>query len=130
MFSIHLSPREARAFITMTPLILISSSEEDKMEAMGLLGYENPVLFLNAITTRNNIRDAFRVALLLVSMKEHSEELNQFFGKIEFRDRDIERKWKEHFEIHNDPNSLSVGELHRMWKLKSKYDDGGIRIIK
>ena len=129
MFSIHFSPKEARAFMTMTPLIMIASSEEDKLEAMELLGYDNAILFLNAVTSRSNIRDAFRVALLLVSMKEHLEELSQFFGKIEFKDKDIERKWKEHFNIVDDPDCLSVGQLYSMWKLESKYDDGGIRII-
>ena len=98
--------------MTMTPLIMIASSEEDKMEAMKLLGYDSAILFLNAITSRSNVRDAFRVALLLVSMKEHSEELSQFFGKIEFKDRDIERKWKEHFNIVDDPDCLSVGQLY------------------
>jgi len=105
---ISMNKREAEHFSAITPLIHLSLSDKDSNIIAHILGYSNAKTLLTVGFKSNPfLRSAF----------------DDFFNRLVFTDKEVERKVKSTLLIKPDKNTLSKLELELMWLLETDRDE-------
>lgn len=118
---------EAVTFNNLVPLIHITISKNDANLVSRLLNFKSADdLVKNGFPQNPSLTGAFTVLSFMCLIKENKDTLNDFWKKILFTDKDVERKARRTFNIIDDPKSITANELQLMWMLdttKDEWDD-------
>lgn len=121
---ISMSKREAEHFSAITPLIHLSLSDKDSNIIAHILGYSNAKTLLTVGFKSNPfLRSAFLVIAFLFISKPNKVAFDDFFNRLVFTDKEVERKVKSTLLIKPDKNTLSKLELELMWLLETDRDE-------
>lgn len=118
-FHLYLKPSELKAFINFIPTFCLTATRNQCKTTMKLLGYISREKFYFDRLTKTHLRDSYYILLFLVMMKEegNDNETHRIINKIKFFDKTMEERVNLYFDIHEDKDSLSIGELEEMWNL-------------
>jgi len=116
-FHLYLKKPELRAFINFIPIFCLASAPRQRSTAMRLLGYNKKSKFYTDGLTRTHLRDSYYILLFLVMTKDdgNTTETHRLINRIKFFNEHIEERVKLYFDIHDDKDVLSIGELEEIW---------------
>ena len=116
-FHLYLKDSELKSFINFIPIFCLASEPTQRRTAMKLLGYSRKSKFYADGLTRTHLRDSYYILLFLVMTKDDGNaiETHRLINRIKFFNKPIEEKVKLYFDIHEDEDALSIGELEEIW---------------
>jgi len=121
---VRMDKKEAAHFASITPLIHLSLSDADSNFVAKLLGYSTAKALLTVGFKDNPfLRNAFVVLAFLIISKSNTEVFDDFFDRLVFTDKDVEKRVKSAFPLKKDKNSMSKLELELMWLLQTDKDE-------
>lgn len=117
--------KEAETFAKLTPLINLSINEAEANMVSRLLGYQSArELVLRGFKKNPYLQNAFLAIAFLYITKEDKVTFDDFWSRLVFTDKDVERRVKEAFDINIDAvKGLSELQLELMWMLDTEKDE-------
>jgi hypothetical protein len=125
ILKIHMDEKEAETFAKLTPLINLSINESEANMVSRLLGYQSArELVLRGFKKNPYLQNAFLAIAFLYITKEDKVTFDDFWSRLVFTDKDVERRVKEAFDINIDAvKGLSELQLELMWMLDTEKDE-------
>lgn len=125
ILKIHMDEKEAETFAKLTPLINLSINEAEANMVSRLLGYQSArELVLRGFKKNPYLQNAFLAIAFLHITKEDKVTFDDFWSRLVFTDKDVERRVKEAFDINIDAvKGLSELQLELMWMLDTEKDE-------
>ena len=119
-----MNQQELEGFQRLMPMISISLNGTESNMIAKLLGYEN-VRELATSGFQNNqfLRNAYSVLSFLYLTKDDPFTFEDFWGRLLFTDKDVERRVRTTFGIHEEGESLSAAQLELMYLLDTDRDE-------
>ena len=115
---------EKTAFENLNPLINLALSENEGNLVARLLNYTDAKdLFKNGFSENPFLRNAFQTLSFLVLCKGDQPTLEDFYSKLIFTDKDVERKVIRTFNLEEYGSVCSVAELELQWLLETDLDE-------
>lgn len=129
LFKLKLSVGEYKSFMNMLPLIELIADDEEKTKALWMIGIDNEMVYDILSSHDEGLRNAFRILLFVLGIKDQPRELDEFLPRIVFVDKSFERRFRKAVTPrYKNAKVISADELNEMWKLDSAFDDGGEKI--
>lgn len=133
MFNIRLRQSEYTNFCTMLPLTSLGATEVEKSKALSVVGLDNPIIFEILAHHDPDVVNAFHVVLLALQLTQNPRELSTFLSRVDFINdgfrKRLFRELKCGLWMFEDADTLSTKQLNDMWKLESRFNDGGNPIL-
>lgn len=125
ILKIHMDEKEAETFAKLTPLINLSINESEANMVSRILGYKSArELVLRGFKKNPYLQNAFVAISFLYITREDKVTFEDFWNRIVFTDKDVERRVKETFNISIDEvKGLSELQLELMWMLETDKDE-------
>ena len=125
ILKIRMDEKEADTFAKLTPLINLSINESEANMVSRILGYKSArELVLRGFKKNPYLQNAFVAISFLYITREDKVTFEDFWNRIVFTDKDVERRVKETFNISIDEvKGLSELQLELMWMLETDKDE-------
>tara|TARA_B100000029_G_scaffold324103_1_gene316494 strand:- start:56 stop:454 length:399 start_codon:yes stop_codon:yes gene_type:complete len=121
---VSMNAEEAMAFSNLQPLIGMCISEGEGNLIARLLGYEGARdLFKNGVSKNKFLKHAFLILGFLYLNRGDKPTFDDFFGRLIFTDKQVEKKVKRTFNIREKDETLSTTQLELMWLLNTDKDE-------
>ena len=121
---VRMSEEEMLCFRNIIPLIGFTMNMGESNLIARLLGYRD-VNRLKKVGFRKNpfLKNAFDVLSFLYVSREDGTSFNDFFNRLIFTDKQVERKVRRTFNIKEGDEVLSATQLELMWLLETDKDE-------
>ena len=124
ILKIEMSDEEAATFARITPLIGISINEGEANFIARLLGYKSAKSLIQTGFKENPYLSNAYIALSFLYLSRGDKIIfDDFWNRIVFCDKAVEKKTKRAFNIQEDDDSLSSLQLELMWMLETDKDE-------
>ena len=125
ILKIRMDEKEVETFAKLTPLINLSINEIEANMVSNLLGYQTArELVIRGFKKNPYLQNAFIALSFLYITREDKETFEDFWSRIVFTDKDVERRVKKIFNISIDEvEGLSKLQLELAWMLETEKDE-------
>lgn len=124
ILKIEMNDEEAATFAHMTPLIGISINEGEANFIADLLGYKSAQSLIQKGFKDNPFLSNAYIALSFLYLSRGEKHIfDDFWRRIVFCDKSVEKKAKRAFDIQQDSNTLTSRQLELMWMLETDKDE-------
>ena len=119
-----MSPEEMHGFTKVLPLVGISMSPIEANVISRMLGYPS-VSDLQRTGFDDNpfLRNAFSILAFLYISRHDPFTFNDFYHRLIFTDKEVERKVKSALHLSDDTDSMSTERLDLMYLLETDKDE-------
>jgi len=119
-----MSDEEAATFSRLTPLIGISVTGSEANFISTILGYTSLKALIEVGFQENRfLENAYLALVFLYLSREEKPIFEDFWSRIVFTDKEVEKKAKQFFNIEEDSDTLSSLQLELMWMLETDRDE-------
>ena len=119
-----MSPEEAQGFTQVLPLIGISLSPGEANVISRVLGFPTlQDLTSSGFNENPFLRNAFSILSFLYVSRHDPLTFNDFYTRLIFTDKDVEKKVKRIFNVSGDDGSMSTERLELMHLLETDVDE-------
>ena len=124
ILKVEMSDEEATTFSHLTPLLGISVTGTEANFIANILGYKTARnLFERGFPNNPYLQNAYLVLVFLYLSRADKDVFLDFWDRIIFTDKDVEKKAKLSFNIPDDSDTLSSLQLELMWMLETDRDE-------
>jgi hypothetical protein len=121
---LDLTQEEANTFSMLGPVLALSVKEKDANDIACILGYSNGFeLLRDGFKSNPFTKNAFVALAYLQSTKHDQAAFEEFWSRLVFTDKEVERKAKEFFNMVEKENTISTEDLEAQWKLETTLDE-------
>lgn len=119
-----MSPEEMDGFAKVLPLVGISLSPSEANVISRVLGFPS-ISDLTGVGFGENpyLRNAFSILSFLYISRHDPFTFNDFYSRLVFTDKEVERKVKRVFNLSGDDDSMSTERLELMYILETDKDE-------
>ena len=122
-----MSPEEMAGFTQVLPLVGISLSPVEANVISRVLGFPTMQDLTSTGFEENPFRrNAFSILSFLYVSRHDPLTFNDFYGRLIFTDKDVEKKVKRIFNVAVDDGSMSTERLELMHLLETDVDEWDI----
>ena len=115
---------ESHAFANLSPLINLAITENEGNLVARLLGYKHARdLFTNGFRDNRFLKNAFMTISFLYLTRDDKSTFDDFWGRLLFTDKHVEKKCRRTFNIHDEDDTMSTTQLELMWMLSTDRDE-------
>jgi len=119
-----MSPSEMEGFHRVLPLVGLSLNQAESNTLSRILGYPSVAdLQVSGFTENPFLRNAFAILAFLYVSRHDPFTFNDFYNRLIFTDKDVERKIKNLLNIDEESESMSAQRLELMYILETDKDE-------
>ena len=120
----RMTETEMRCFSNLQPLISLTLTKNETNLISRLLGYKDTRQLITKGYKQNPfLKNAFSVLSFLYVSREDGIAFNDFWSRLIFTDKYVERKVRRTFNIKDEDEILSSTQLELMWLLETDKDE-------
>ena len=119
-FIVSLPPDNAAVVRHLLPFIAIVSSSSQRDLGINLLGFDDKMDYVRAVSEDDSYGEMLSVILLLFQL-EDGDDRDNFFKRITFLDKVLERRLRKICGIRD--SGVSVEDLEFMWEQNTDLDE-------
>jgi hypothetical protein len=98
-FKVSLKSSEILPYKNLLPLVHLSINEKEREKVRALLKYKSNALFVEDMRKHKHLREMASALMFLISLEEDKAQQREFFSRIIFFDKDLEKRLREMFGI-------------------------------
>ena len=119
-FIVSLPPDNAAVVRHLLPFIAIVSSSSQRDLGINLLGFDDKMDYVRAVSEDDSYGEMLSVILLLFQL-EDGDDRDNFFKRITFLDKVLEKRLRKICGIRD--SGVSVEDLEFMWEQNTDLDE-------
>jgi len=121
---VGMTAEELHGFKKMSPLISVSMNLSESNMIARLLGYKSIGDLANSgFSTNPFLKNAFSILSFLYISREDMFTFNDFWKRLIFTDKDVEKKVRRTFNIPKEDDVLSTEQLELMYLMDTERDE-------
>jgi hypothetical protein len=119
-----MSKQEMDGFELLMPMVSTSLNGRESNMIAELLGYKNVrELATSGFPNNHFLRNAYSILSFLYLSRDDPFTFGDFWGRLLFTDKDVERRVRTSFGIRDEGESLSTAQLELMYLLETDRDE-------
>lgn len=119
-----MNKQEMDGFQQIMPMVSISLNGKESNMIAELLGYKNVRgLATSGFPNNHFLRNAYSILSFLYLSRDDPFTFEDFWGRLLFTDKDVERRVRTFFGIRDEEESLSTAQLELMYLLDTDRDE-------
>ena len=121
---VTMNPEEMDGFQKLAPLLSISVNRSEANLISRLLGYNNMRhLVQSGFRSNPFLKNAYSILSFLYLSRDDPFTFEDFWSRLIFTDKDVEKKVRRTFQIEEESETLSTTQLELMYLLDTDRDE-------
>ena len=110
-FRLNLDDDEISAFFNILPLARITASDKERKAVMRMMGYTDEFLFVKHLDSSKSMLEQYSILLYLTHLRTEDKALNNFFKRLTWLDKKMEKRVRDMLWIEYDaPSNEELAE--------------------
>ena len=121
---VSMNPEELKGFQRLAPLLSISVNRAEANLLSRLLGYNSMRHLVSSGFSENPfLKNAYQILSFLYLSREDPFTFEDFWNRLIFTDKEVEKKVRRTFQIEEEDETLSSTQLELMYLLDTDRDE-------